>query len=50
MHMPGHCGNYKICEKLHCIVSLYGLASIEGTTDDCFGNLGNYIPASGAMK
>lgn len=50
MHMPGHCGNQDICEKINTIAKLFGLSCIECTTDDYFGHYGNYIPASGPMK
>jgi arginine/lysine/ornithine decarboxylase len=49
-HMPGHSKNNKITPVLSRHVESLGLLKMDGTTDDTFGGLGNYFPASGSVR
>lgn len=48
--MPGHANNTNINPYLNDLAQKNGLYVIDGTTDEYFGNLGNYFPASGKIK
>jgi hypothetical protein len=48
--MPGHSGENSINPGLVGLVRAHGLNRTDGTTDDSFGNQGNYFPASGSVK
>ncbi len=49
-HMPGHCGNTNMCNKLNFMAQCCGMSPLEGTTDEDFSNLGDYLPPTGAME
>jgi arginine/lysine/ornithine decarboxylase len=49
-HMPGHSKNNDITPVFVRSVKKHGVLKMDGTTDDFFGKLGNYFPASGSVR
>ena len=50
MHMPGHANNNEITPFLNSLLQEHGGSKLEGSSDEHCGILGNYFPATGALK
>ena len=50
MHMPGHANSNEITPYLNSLLMEHGGSKLEGSSDEHFGNLGNYFPPTGALK
>ena len=50
MHMPGHANSNEITPFLNNLLKEFGGSRIEGSTDEHFGTIGNYFPATGALR
>ena len=48
--MPGHAGNNNVLKRLNNSLKKHGGAKLECTTDEDFGYLGNFNPATGVYK
>jgi arginine/lysine/ornithine decarboxylase len=50
MHMPGHANSNEITPLLNNMLQQHGGSKLEGSADEHCGILGNYFPATGALK
>ena len=50
MHMPGHANSNEITPFLNNLLKEFGGSRIEGSSDEHFGTIGNYFPATGALR
>ena len=50
MHMPGHANSNAITPFLNNLLKEHGGSRVEGSSDEHCGILGNYFPATGALK
>lgn len=50
MHMPGHANSNNITPFLNTLLQEHGGSRLEGSSDEHCGILGNYFPATGALK
>lgn len=50
MHMPGHANSNEITPLLNNMLKEHGGSRVEGSSDEHCGILGNYFPATGALK